>query len=123
MFACVLSISHSDLARCLVDLDAPRVDERDARRIVAAVLESLEPLQQQGGRLPRSRVAYDTAHSRTLPCPHGNCKDKPLAPLNRPQGRRISVDTTTKPRGRKLPGARAAGRSGRHTSTAVAAIA
>ncbi len=41
------------------------VHERDARRIVAAVLEPLEALDQDRARLPRAGVADDAAHTVT----------------------------------------------------------
>ena len=39
------------------------VDEGDPGRIVATVLEPLEPLDQDGARLPRTGVADDAAHA------------------------------------------------------------
>ena len=39
------------------------VDERDAGRVVAAVLEALEPLDEDRARLPGTRVADDAAHA------------------------------------------------------------
>src|SRR5207247_4338521 len=59
-----LLLEHADLPGRLVDLDAPVVDQRQARRVVAAVLEPPQPLEQQRGRLPGPRVAYDAAHRR-----------------------------------------------------------
>src|SRR5207253_10791022 len=59
-----LLFEHADLPRRLVHLDAPVVDQRQARRVVAAVLESLQPFEQQRGRLPGPGIAYDAAHSR-----------------------------------------------------------
>ena len=38
------------------------VDERDAGRVVAAVLEALEPLDEDGPRLPGTGVTDDAAH-------------------------------------------------------------
>ena len=43
------------------------VDQRDAGRVVAAVLEALEALDEDGARLPRTRVADDAAHARCSP--------------------------------------------------------
>ena len=52
------------LARPLLDEQvAGVVDEGDPGRIVAAVLEPLEPLDEDGARLPRTRVADDAAHT------------------------------------------------------------
>ena len=51
------------LAGPLLDEEVPGVvDQGDARRIVAAILEPLEPLDEDGARLSRTRVADDAAH-------------------------------------------------------------
>ena len=39
------------------------VDERDAGRVVAAVLEPLQSFDEDGARFPRSRVSDDAAHA------------------------------------------------------------
>src|SRR5262249_21807452 len=39
-----------------------RRDDRDARRVVAAVLQALEPVEQYWGSRPSSRVSYDATH-------------------------------------------------------------
>ena len=38
------------------------VDQRDPRRVIAAILEPGEPLDEDGTRLPGSRVTHDAAH-------------------------------------------------------------
>ena len=54
-----------ELAGLLLDEQVPTVvDERDARRVVAAVLEAGQSLDEDGTRLPGSRVAHDAAHQR-----------------------------------------------------------
>src|SRR2546427_1663342 len=45
-------------------LDPAVRHDRDARRVVAAVLEPLQPLEQQRGRVAGPGVAYDAAHER-----------------------------------------------------------
>src|SRR5262249_26357906 len=58
----------AELARRTVDRE-PAVRERgDARRIVTAILESLQPLDQQRARLLRTDVPDDSAHKNE---PHG----------------------------------------------------
>src|SRR5205823_15083868 len=52
----------ADLAGRLVHLDPAVGDERDPRRVVAAILEPLQTLEQQGRRLPGTGVPYDAAH-------------------------------------------------------------
>ena len=59
-----LLLQHAELARGLADLEAVAVHHRDARRVIAAVLEAPEPLEQQPGGLPGSDVADDATHSR-----------------------------------------------------------
>ena len=54
--------STLELARGLHDLEAIAVHHRDARRVVAAVLEPAQPFEQQPGRLPGSDVPHDAAH-------------------------------------------------------------
>ena len=52
------------LARPLLDEEvAGVVDQGDAGRVVAAVLEPLEPLDEERARLPRTGVADDAAHA------------------------------------------------------------
>ena len=51
-----------ELARDAVDGEAPVRERRDARRVVAAVFEPLQALEQQRRRLPRTDVADDSAH-------------------------------------------------------------
>src|SRR5205807_3370654 len=57
-----LFFEHADLAGRLVHLDPAVGDERDPRRVVAAILEPLQTLEQQGRRLPGTGVPYDAAH-------------------------------------------------------------
>ena len=59
-----LLLERADLARGLVHLDPAVRHDRDARRVVAAVLEPLQPLEQQRGRVAGPGVAYDAAHER-----------------------------------------------------------
>src|SRR5207247_9502049 len=40
------------------------LDQREPRRVVPAVLEAPQSLEQERRRLPRPRVAYDAAHTR-----------------------------------------------------------
>ena len=52
------------LARPLLDEQVTGViDEGDAGRVVAAVLEALEPFDEDGARLPGTGVTDDAAHS------------------------------------------------------------
>src|SRR5439155_8419286 len=57
-------LEHADLPRGLVDIDATVLDQREPRRVVPAVLEAPQSLEQERRRLPRPRVAYDAAHMR-----------------------------------------------------------
>ena len=49
------------------DLDASARVDREARRVVAAVFEATEPLDEQRGALLRADVANDSAHDRESP--------------------------------------------------------
>jgi len=62
-------------------VEAVVLDEADARRVIAAVLESLEALEQKILRSPRAHVSDDPAHSNT-PCD--------LLPVSRPDS--VSFD-------------------------------
>src|SRR2546426_393913 len=57
-------LEHADLPRRLVHLDTAVLDQREAGRVVPAVLEAPQSLEQKRRRLPRPRVAYDAAHMR-----------------------------------------------------------
>ena len=60
-----LLLQHGELAGRLHDLEAVAVHHRDARRVVAAVLEPAQPLEQQSRRLAGADVADDAAHRVT----------------------------------------------------------
>ncbi len=51
-----------DLARLLHRFDARAIHDGDARRIIAAIFETLEPLEQEGRRHLGSNVSDDSAH-------------------------------------------------------------
>src|SRR6185437_16226192 len=57
------ALEHRDLALGLSRLEAVAVAHRDARRIVAAILEALEALDQQAGGAAWSNVPDNSAHS------------------------------------------------------------
>ncbi len=57
-------LERPDLARPLDHFDARVVQESDPRRIVPAILEALEPLDQDRGRFLGSHVSDDPAHRR-----------------------------------------------------------
>ena len=62
-------------------IDQPAVgDQRDAGRVVAAVLQPLEPVQQDGERLPRPDVPHDPAHTATSPLRSARPCPAPPAP-------------------------------------------
>src|SRR4029077_8674013 len=61
-----LLLEHAELPRRLVDFDPAVVDQREAGGVVPPVLEPPQPVEQEWGCLPRSGVAYDAAHDRTL---------------------------------------------------------
>ena len=52
----------AELAGRAVDREAAVRERRDAGRVVAAVLEPLQPLEQERARLLRADVADDAAH-------------------------------------------------------------
>jgi hypothetical protein len=56
------ALEVADPALLLVGPDGTVPDHRDAGRIVPAVLESFQPADQDGKRLPFTDVAYDAAH-------------------------------------------------------------
>ena len=56
---------HAKLARSLPRLEMPLVvDDRDSRGVVASVLETLQPAQQDREALSPADVPHDSAHSR-----------------------------------------------------------
>jgi hypothetical protein len=56
-----------ELADGADDADAPRVVHREARRVVAPILEPPEPIEEDGGALLVTDVANDAAHVPVLP--------------------------------------------------------
>src|SRR5206468_1643815 len=61
--AAELALEDGDLAGRAKDLE-PAIDDGEARRVVAAVLEPLQSLEYDRRRCPRAGVAYDAAHNR-----------------------------------------------------------
>ena len=57
-----LFLEHADLAGRLVHFDAAVGDQRDPGRVVPAILEPLQTLEQQGRGLAGTGVPYDAAH-------------------------------------------------------------
>ena len=55
-----------ELAGAAPDVDARAVDDRDAGRVVAAVFEPPQPLDQDGNDLLGADVADDAAHESSL---------------------------------------------------------
>ena len=81
-------LEHAQVADRADDLELVAVDQRDAGRVIAAVLETLESADQKGLAETPSGIADDAAHSRLLPvarrtpekCPSdsGNSSDAEL---------------------------------------------
>jgi hypothetical protein len=101
------------LAGPLLDEQVPTViDERDPGRIVAAVFQAPEPLDENGARLSGPRVSNDAAHVRRSPVSANTaagwspCRHRPLRGWRRycePSARGfVSLDAPPRgPRGRR----------------------
>jgi hypothetical protein len=59
-----VELTHAALA--LGDLELALVADRDASRVVAAILEPMQAFQQYGGRLTPADIADDSTHGRFL---------------------------------------------------------
>src|SRR5580765_4176470 len=59
-------LEPGELPRAAADVDLPVVDDRDARGVIAAILEPAKPFDDDGDRWPGPDVSDDSAHSVTL---------------------------------------------------------
>ena len=77
-----------DLAGAAADIEPVAVDDRQAGRVVSAVLEALEPFDQEGCRLLVTHIAHDPAHGAI---PSGPGRDGPaLVARSKPWGMRAA---------------------------------
>jgi hypothetical protein len=61
-----------DLADCAQPCDrTARIDDRETRRVVAAILEAAQPLQQDRNDIALGDDAYDSTHETALRLPAG----------------------------------------------------
>ena len=60
--AWALVVEHGDFARGLGDDDPVVIEHGDARRVIAAVFEPAQPVDEHGGRVRLADVSDDAAH-------------------------------------------------------------